>query len=163
MQIQMIPEIGHFALVIGLLFALVQAALPLAGATLRRPLWMAYARPMAAGQFLFVAIAYAALTASYMLDDFSVVNVANNSNSMLPWFYKFSAVWGNHEGSVLLWSLMLAGWGFFAARYSRELPRYMVARVLGVLGMVCVGFLLFILVTSNPFERILPHMPADGR
>src|SRR5690554_7744700 len=77
-------------------------------------------------------------------------------------FRSFSAVWGNHEGSVLLWSLMLAGWGFFAARYSRELPRDMVARVLGVLGMVCVGFLLFILVTSNPFERILPHMPEDG-
>ncbi|MCE8003934.1 heme lyase CcmF/NrfE family subunit [Billgrantia ethanolica] len=162
MQIQMIPEIGHFALVIALLFAVVQSAVPLAGAALRRPLWMAYARPMAAGQFLFVAIAYAALTASYMLDDFSVLNVANNSNSMLPWYYKFSAVWGNHEGSVLLWSLMLAGWGYFAVRYSRELPRDMVARVISVLGMVCVGFLLFILVTSNPFERLLPQMPQDG-
>ncbi len=162
MLIKMIPEVGHYALVIALLMAAVQAVMPLAGAATRRPLWMAYARPMAAGQFLFVAIAYACLTASYMLDDFSVMNVTNNSNSMLPWYYKFSAVWGNHEGSVLLWSLMLAGWGFFAARYSRELPRDMVARVLGVLGMVCVGFLLFILVTSNPFERILPHMPADG-
>ena len=162
MQIQMIPEIGHFALVIALLFAVVQAVAPLAGATLRRPLWMAYARPMAAGQFLFVAIAYAALTASYMLDDFSVVNVANNSNSMLPWYYKFSAVWGNHEGSVLLWSFMLAGWGYFAVRYSRELPRDVIARVIGVLGMVSVGFLLFILVTSNPFERILPNVPQDG-
>src|SRR5690554_1411547 len=162
MQIQMIPEIGHFALVIALLFAVVQAVLPLAGATLRRPLWMAYARPMATGQFLFVAIAYAALTASYMLDDFSVINVANNSNSMLPWFYKFSAVWGNHEGSVLLWSLMLAGWGYYAVRYSRELPRDVVARVIGVLGLVSVGFLLFILLTSNPFERILPNVPQDG-
>ncbi|MCE8042636.1 heme lyase CcmF/NrfE family subunit [Halomonas daqingensis] len=162
MQIQMIPEIGHFALVIALLFAIVQSVVPLAGAALRRPLWMAYARPMAAGQFLFVAIAYAALTASYMLDDFSVLNVANNSNSMLPWYYKFSAVWGNHEGSVLLWSMMLAGWGYFAVRYSRELPRDMVARVISVLGMVCVGFLLFILVTSNPFERLLPQMPQDG-
>ncbi|MGL6252721.1 MAG: heme lyase CcmF/NrfE family subunit, partial [Billgrantia desiderata] len=158
----MIPEIGHFALVIALLFAIVQSVVPLAGAALRRPLWMAYARPMAAGQFLFVAIAYAALTASYMLDDFSVLNVANNSNSMLPWYYKFSAVWGNHEGSVLLWSMMLAGWGYFAVRYSRELPRDMVARVISVLGMVCVGFLLFILVTSNPFERLLPQMPQDG-
>ncbi len=162
MSIQMIPEIGHFALVIALLLAVAQTVMPLAGATLRRPLLMAYARPMASGQFLFVAIAYAALTASYMLDDFSVANVANNSNSMLPWYYKFSAVWGNHEGSVLLWSLMLAGWGFFAARYSRELPRDMVARVIGVLGAVCVGFLLFILVTSNPFERLLPHVPQDG-
>jgi cytochrome c-type biogenesis protein CcmF len=162
MLIKMIPEIGHYALVIALLMAVVQAVMPLAGAATRRPLWMAYARPMAAGQFLFVAIAYACLTASYMLDDFSVVNVANNSNSMLPWYYKFSAVWGNHEGSVLLWSLMLAGWGYFAARFSSELPRDMVARVLGVMGLVCVGFLLFILATSNPFERILPHMPADG-
>ncbi|MFB9145625.1 heme lyase CcmF/NrfE family subunit [Halomonas alkalicola] len=162
MLTKMIPEIGHYALVIALLLAMVQAVMPLAGAATRRPLWMAYARPMAAGQFLFVAIAYACLTTSYMLDDFSVMNVANNSNSMLPWYYKFSAVWGNHEGSVLLWSLMLAGWGYFAARYSRELPRDMVARVMGVMGLVCVGFLLFILVTSNPFERILPHMPADG-
>ena len=162
MLIKMIPEVGHFALVIALLMAIIQSVMPLAGVATRRPLWMAYARPMAAGQFLFVAIAYACLTASYMLDDFSVMNVANNSNSMLPWYYKFSAVWGNHEGSVLLWSLMLAGWGYFAARYSRELPRDMVARVLGVLGMVCVGFLLFILATSNPFERILPNMPADG-
>ncbi|WP_416138100.1 heme lyase CcmF/NrfE family subunit [Halomonas sp. HK25] len=162
MLTQMIPEIGHYALVIALLLAAVQAVMPLAGAATRRPLWMAYARPMASGQFLFVAIAYACLTASYMLDDFSVVNVANNSNSMLPWYYKFSAVWGNHEGSVLLWSLMLAGWGYFASRFSRELPRDMVARVMGVMGLVCVGFLLFILVTSNPFERILPHVPADG-
>ncbi len=162
MLTKMIPEIGHYALVIALLLATVQSVMPLAGVTTRRPLWMAYARPMATGQFLFVAIAYACLTASYMLDDFSVANVANNSNSMLPWYYKFSAVWGNHEGSVLLWSLMLAGWGYFAARYSRELPRDMVARVLGVMGLVCVGFLLFILFTSNPFERLLPHMPADG-
>ncbi|MFY0989462.1 heme lyase CcmF/NrfE family subunit [Halomonas sp. C05BenzN] len=158
----MIPEIGHFALIIALLLAVVQAVMPLAGAATRRPLWMAYARPMAAGQFLFVAVAYACLTASYMLDDFSVANVANNSNSMLPWYYKASAVWGNHEGSVLLWSLMLAGWGYFAARFSRELPRDMVARVIGVMGLVCVGFLLFILVTSNPFERLLPNMPQDG-
>jgi len=162
MLTQMIPEIGHYALVIALLLAVIQAVMPLAGAATRRPLWMAYARPMATGQFLFVAIAYACLTTSYMLDDFSVANVANNSNSMLPWYYKFSAVWGNHEGSVLLWSLMLAGWGYAAASFSRELPRDMVARVLGVMGLVCVGFLLFILVTSNPFERLLPHMPADG-
>ena len=162
MLIKMIPEIGHFALVIALLLAIVQGTLPLAGATTRRPLWMAFARPMAAGQFLFVAIAYACLTASYMLDDFSVANVANNSNSMLPWYYKFSAVWGNHEGSVLLWSLMLAGWGFAASRFSRDLPEDMVARVLGVMGLVCVGFLLFILATSNPFERLLPNMPSDG-
>ncbi|MDT0501791.1 MULTISPECIES: heme lyase CcmF/NrfE family subunit [unclassified Halomonas] len=162
MQILMIPEIGHYALVIAMLMATVQGVLPLAGAATRRPMWMAYARPMAAGQLLFVAIAYACLTASYMLDDFSVANVANNSNSMLPWYYKLSAVWGNHEGSVLLWSLLLAAWGYFAARFSRELPRDMVARVLGVLGLVGMGFLAFVLITSNPFERLLPNVPGDG-
>ncbi|WP_111412969.1 heme lyase CcmF/NrfE family subunit [Billgrantia lactosivorans] len=162
MFIRMIPEIGHFALVIAMLMAAVQGVMPLAGAALRRPLWMAYARPMVAGQFLFVFIAYLCLTASYLLDDFSVANVANNSNSMLPWYYKFSAVWGNHEGSVLLWSLMLAGWSYLAARFSRELPRDMVARVVGVLGLVAVGFLAFVLVTSNPFERLLPNVPSDG-
>ncbi len=98
MFIKMIPEIGHFALIIALLMAAVQAVMPLAGAATRRPLWMAYGQPMAVGQFVFIAIAYACLTASYMLDDFSVANVANNSNSLLPWYYKFSAVWGNHEG-----------------------------------------------------------------
>ncbi|WP_043528280.1 heme lyase CcmF/NrfE family subunit [Litchfieldella xinjiangensis] len=162
MLIQMIPEIGHFALVIALAMAIVQAVVPLAGAATRRPLWLAFARPMAGGQFLFVAFAYLCLTTSYMLDDFSVANVANNSNSMLPWYYKFSAVWGNHEGSVLLWSLMLAGWSFAASRFSRNLPQDMVARVLGVLGLVSSGFLLFVLITSNPFERTLPSVPQDG-
>nr|WP_201745056.1 heme lyase CcmF/NrfE family subunit [Aidingimonas lacisalsi] len=158
----MIPEIGHFALIVAVLMAVIQTVMPLAGAATRRPLWMAYASPMAMGQFIFVLFAYLCLTASYMLDDFSVVNVANNSNSMLPWYYKFSAVWGNHEGSVLLWSLILAGWGFAVSRCSTGLPRDMVARVLGVMGMVSAGFLLFVLVTSNPFERSLPRVPADG-
>ncbi|MEA2118937.1 heme lyase CcmF/NrfE family subunit [Halovibrio sp. HP20-50] len=162
MLIKLIPEIGHFALIVALLMAAVQAVMPLAGAATRRPLWMAYGQPMAVGQFVFIAVAYACLTASYMLDDFSVANVANNSNSLLPWYYKFSAVWGNHEGSVLLWSFMLAGWGFAASLFTGNLPRDMVARVMGVMGMVCVGFLLFILVTSNPFERLLPNMPQDG-
>ena len=162
MQTLMIPEIGHYALIIALLMALVQGVMPLAGAATRRPLWMAYARPMATGQFLFLAIAYACLTASYLLDDFSVANVANNSNSMLPWYYKASAVWGNHEGSVLLWSLILAAWGFAVSRFSRELPRDMLARVMGVMGLVSLGFLAFVLITSNPFERLLPNVPQDG-
>ena len=162
MQTLMIPEIGHYALIIALLMALAQGVMPLAGAATRRPLWMAYARPMAAGQLLFVAIAFACLIISYQLDDFSVANVANNSNSMLPWYYKFSGVWGNHEGSVLMWSLILAAWGYCAARFSRELPRDMVARVVGVLGLVGTGFLAFVLITSNPFERLLPNVPADG-
>ncbi|WP_280546271.1 MULTISPECIES: heme lyase CcmF/NrfE family subunit [unclassified Halomonas] len=162
MQTLMIPEIGHYALIIALLMALVQAVMPLAGAATRRPLWMAYARPMATGQFLFLGIAYLCLTASYLLDDFSVANVANNSNSMLPWYYKASAVWGNHEGSVLLWSLILAGWTFAVAHLSKRLPRDMLARVLGVMGLVSVGFLAFVLITSNPFERLLPNVPQDG-
>ncbi|WP_346795614.1 heme lyase CcmF/NrfE family subunit [Halomonas sp. Bachu 37] len=162
MIIKMIPEIGHFALVVALLMAAIQGVVPLAGAATRRPLWMAYGQPMATGQFLFVAIAYACLTASYMLDDFTVANVANNSNSLLPWYYKLSAVWGNHEGSVLLWSMMLAGWGYAATRFTGSLPRDMVARVMGIMGLVSVGFLLFILVTSNPFERLLLNTPQDG-
>ncbi|MDN3521427.1 heme lyase CcmF/NrfE family subunit [Halomonas ramblicola] len=162
MLTKMIPELGHFALIIALLMALVQGVLPLAGAATRRPLWMAYARPMASGQFLFLLIAYACLTASYLLDDFSVANVANNSNSLLPWYYKASAVWGNHEGSVLLWSLILAAWTFAVGCFSRALPRDMLARVLGVMGLVSVGFLAFVLITSNPFERLLPNIPQDG-
>ncbi|GKW50589.1 heme lyase CcmF/NrfE family subunit [Halomonas sp. NCCP-2165] len=162
MLIQMIPEIGHFALILALLMALVQALMPLAGAATRRPLWMAYARPMAAGQFGFVLLAFLCLSASYLLDDFSVANVANNSNSLLPWYYKVSAVWGNHEGSMLLWILMLAGWSFAVACFSRNLPEAMLARVLGIMGLISIGFLAFILITSNPFERLLPNVPGDG-
>nr|WP_297461637.1 heme lyase CcmF/NrfE family subunit [uncultured Halomonas sp.] len=159
---KIIPEIGHYAVILALLMALVQATVPLAGAATRRPLWMAFARPMAAGQFLFLLVAFACLMASFLLDEFSVAYVANNSNSMLPWYYKASAVWGSHEGSVLLWSLMLGGWGFAVSLFSRRLPRDMLARVLSVMGMICVGFLLFILLTSNPFSRLLPDSPADG-
>ena len=162
MLIEMIPELGHFALVLALLMALVQAVVPLAGAAARRPLWMAFAQPMATGQLLFLLVAYVCLTASYLLDDFSVANVANNSNSMLPWYYKASAVWGNHEGSVLLWSLLLGAWGFAVSLFSRELPRDMLARVLGVMGLVSAGFLTFVLMTSNPFTRMLPVPPQDG-
>ncbi len=158
----LIPEIGHFALILALAMAALQATVPLAGAATRRPLWMAFARPMAAGQCLFLVVAYVCLTASFLLDDFSVATVADNSNSLLPWYYKASAVWGNHEGSVLLWSLILGVWTFAVSRFSRELPRDMLARVLGVMGLVSTGFLTFVLVTSNPFARLLPNPPADG-
>ncbi|MDR5867329.1 heme lyase CcmF/NrfE family subunit [Halomonas koreensis] len=162
MLIPLIPEIGHFALILALLMAAAQAVMPLAGAATRRPLWMAYARPMATGQFLFLVVAYGCLTASFLLDDFSVATVADNSNSLLPWYYKASAVWGNHEGSVLLWSLILGAWTFAVAHFSKELPRDMLARVLGVMGLVSLGFLAFVLITSNPFSRLLPNPPADG-
>ncbi|MCW4149666.1 heme lyase CcmF/NrfE family subunit [Halomonas sp. 18H] len=158
----MIPEVGLFALIIAQLMALILGTLPLAGAATRRPLWMAYARPMATAQFAFLCLAYACLTASYLLDDFSVATVANNSNSMLPWYYKLSAVWGNHEGSVLLWSLMLAGWTFAVGYFSRALPPEVLARVLAVMGLISSGFLAFVLWTSNPFARLLPEVPADG-
>ncbi|GAB2779987.1 heme lyase CcmF/NrfE family subunit [Halomonas shantousis] len=162
MLTRILPELGHFALIIALGLACLQAVVPLAGAATRRPLWIAFAQPMAWGQFAFLLVAYLCLTGSFLLDDFSVAYVANNSNSMLPWYYKFSAVWGSHEGSVLLWSLMLGGWGFAVSLYSRNLPRDMLARVLGVMGVVSAGFLLFIIMTSNPFERLLPDMPQDG-
>ena len=158
----MIPELGHFALVIALALSLAQAVLGLAGAATGRRALMATARPIATGQFVFVAAAFAALAYSFVTNDFSVVNVATNSNSRLPTPYRFAASWGSHEGSMLLWTLMLAGWTFAVAALSRHLPERMVARVMGVLGILSVGFLLFVLLTSNPFERLLP--PAeDGR
>ncbi|MDX1459096.1 MAG: heme lyase CcmF/NrfE family subunit, partial [Marinobacter sp.] len=121
-----------------------------------------FARPLASGLFVFVAVAFGLLTHAFVTDDFSVAYVANNSNSLLPWYYKFSAVWGGHEGSLLLWILMLTGWTLAVAVFSRRLPEVMIAQVLSVMGIVSVGFLLFILITSNPFDRLLPNVPADG-
>ena len=158
----MIPEIGHFALILALLLGIVAGTLPLIGAAKRVRAWMALARPASHGQFLFVAIAFACLVWSFMSDDFSVLNVASNSNSKLPLAYKIAASWGSHEGSMLLWVFMLSAWSVAVAVFSRHLPEEMVARVLGVMGLVSVGFLLFILTTSNPFERLLPPAP-DGR
>jgi cytochrome c-type biogenesis protein CcmF len=158
----MIPELGHFALILALLLAGVQGTLALAGAQRRIPAWMAIARPAAQGQFLFVAFAFCCLAWSFVQSDFSVANVATNSNSLLPIQYKIAATWGSHEGSMLLWVLMLSGWGVAVSLFSRHLPDEMVARVLGVMGLVAVGFLLFMLTTSDPFERIFPP-PAEGR
>ncbi|MEX0959071.1 MAG: heme lyase CcmF/NrfE family subunit [Burkholderiales bacterium] len=158
----MIPEIGNFAMICALCIALVQAILPLAGAARGNTVWMNVARPAAQGQFVFVAIAFGCLVYSFLNNDFSVLNVASNSNSMLPWYYRFTASWGSHEGSLLLWVLMLAGWMFAVSVFSRHLPLEMVARILGVMGLVSIGFLLFMLITSNPFDRLLPP-PADGR
>ncbi|WP_407315895.1 heme lyase CcmF/NrfE family subunit [Pseudomonas sp. nanlin1] len=159
----MIPELGHLAMILALCFAVVQASVPLLGAWRGDRLWMSLARPAAWGQFAFLGFAFACLTYSFMVDDFSVGYVANNSNSALPWFYKFSAVWGAHEGSLLLWALILGGWTFAVSVRSRQLPQVMLARVLAVMGMISIGFLLFLIFTSNPFARILPQMPANGR
>lgn len=158
----MIPEIGHFVLIIALCLALVQTIVPLSGAQTNTSQWMAVAKPAARGQFLFIIIAFICLAYCFVKNDFSVLYVANNSNSALPMQYKISAIWGAHEGSLLLWVLMLSGWTFAVTIFSRSLPNYMVARVLGVMGFVSIGFLLFILLTSNPFERVFP-MPLEGK
>lgn len=159
----MIPELGHLAMILALCLCLVQATLPLIGAWRGDHQWMSLAQPAAWGQFAFLLFSFICLTYAFMVDDFSVAYVANNSNSALPWYYKFSAVWGAHEGSLLLWALILAGWTFAVAIFSRHLPEEMLARVLAVMGMISVGFLLFLIVTSNPFERLLPNAPVDGR
>jgi cytochrome c-type biogenesis protein CcmF len=159
----MIPELGHLAMILALCFAVVQASVPLVGAWRGDRLWMGLARPAAWGQFAFLAFAFACLTQAFMSDDFSVAYVAENSNSALPWYYKFSAVWGAHEGSLLLWALILGGWTFAVSIFSRQLPQLMLARVLAVMGMISVGFMSFLILTSNPFSRILPQVPANGR
>ncbi|MGE4659442.1 MAG: heme lyase CcmF/NrfE family subunit [Arenicellales bacterium] len=158
----MIPEIGLFALILALLIAVLQAMIPIAGATRNHSSWIAVARPAAFAQLLFVAISYGCLTAAFLSHDFSVTYVAQHSNSRLPLIYLISGVWGAHEGSLLLWALTLALWTAAVAWFSKSVPDRMVARVLGVMGIVSVGFLLFILFTSNPFERQFPP-PMDGR
>ena len=158
----MIPEIGQLALSLALCMALCQSMFGLVGAARGNVAWMNAARPAAQGQFVFTAIAFGCLIHSFVTNDFSVLNVATNSNSSLPWFYRFAASWGSHEGSMLLWILMLCVWTVGVTLFSRQLPNDMVARVLGVMGLVSTGFVLFILFTSNPFLRIFP-VPADGR
>lgn len=152
----MIPELGNFALILAMLLALIQGTLPIIGASRGIPSWMALARPVVQGQFVFISIAFGCLAYSFVSNDFSVLNVASNSNSELPLHFRFAATWGSHEGSLLLWALLLAGWSVAVSVFSRQLPDDMVARVLGVLGLVSVGFLLFMLFTSNPFDRLLP-------
>ena len=159
----MIPEYGHFALVIPLSLALLLSVVPLWGAIRSNYYLMALSRSLALGQFVFTALAFAVLCYVFLQDDFSVVIVASHSNSQLPWIYKLSAVWGNHEGSLLMWVLIHSIWTLAVAIFSRQLPLDMLARVLSVMGMISVGFLLFTLLTSNPFDRHLPNFPLDGR
>jgi cytochrome c-type biogenesis protein CcmF len=152
----MTPELGHLALILALLVALVQGVLPIVGAHRGHAGWTAIARPAAQTQFVLVAFAFGCLMHAFIANDFSVDYVARHSNSQLPTAYRAAAVWGGHEGSLLLWHLMLTGWACAVSLLSRQLPQAMVARVLGVLGLVGVGFLLFMLLTSNPFDRMLP-------
>ncbi|NKB36076.1 MAG: heme lyase CcmF/NrfE family subunit [Gammaproteobacteria bacterium] len=157
----MIPELGHFALILALFIALLQTIVPMVGAARGNPAWIAIARPAAQAQGLFVLFAFVLLMHSFVVNDFSVLYVAANSNSKLPVIYRISAVWGAHEGSLLLWALILCGWTVAVSLFSKSLPDRFVARVLAVMGAISVGFLSFMLLTSNPFERLL-SIPIDG-
>ena len=158
----MTPELGHLALILAFVVALIQGVLPILGAHRGHAGWIALARPAAQTQFVLVAFAFACLMQAFLVNDFSVAYVANHSNSKLPAAYRAAAVWGGHEGSLLLWMLMLSGWTFAVSVFSNQLPKEMVARVIGVLGLVATGFLMFMLFTSDPFERLLPGAP-DGK
>ena len=157
----MTPELGQLALVLAFLLAIAQGVLPLIGAWRGNLALMAVARPAAAGQAVFVAMAFGILAWAFLHFDFSVQYVADNSNLALPWYYRIAAVWGAHEGSLLLWILILNLWTVALAALSHKLPEVFAARVLGVMGLVAIGFLAFIIFTSDPFGRLLP-MPADG-
>jgi cytochrome c-type biogenesis protein CcmF len=158
----MIPELGQLALALALAVSLLQGTFPLMGAAKANPAWMALARPAAQGQALLVAFAFGCLVYSFATNDFSVQYVALNSNSALPLQYRIAGAWGGHEGSLLLWCLMLGVWMSAVSLFSAHLPEEMTARVLGVMGLISAGFLAFMLFTSNPFDRLFPA-PADGR
>ena len=157
----MVPEVGHFASILALLMALTQATVPMIGAARGIPSWMAVGTRAARAQCLFLVVAFCALAASFVSNDFTVLNVATNSHSQLPAAYRFAATWGSHEGSLLLWTLMLGLWTAGVTWFTRSLPGETVARVLSVMGAISAGFLLFMLLTSNPFLRLVPA-PADG-
>ncbi|WP_323122928.1 heme lyase CcmF/NrfE family subunit [Burkholderia alba] len=157
----MIPELGRIALLLALAVALILGSLPLMGATRARIDWMSLARPAAQTHFVLVGIAFLCLTSCFVRNDFSVLYVASNSNSALPLAYRIAGVWGGHEGSLLLWLMMLSVWMLAVAQLSRHLPRPVVARILAVMGLISVGFLLFMITASNPFERLL-SVPPDG-
>ena len=158
----MIVELGHFTLILAFVFSITQAAFGFAGAATQRIDWISAAKIAALVQFLFTALAFAALTYAYVISDFSVRNVFENSHTLKPLIYKISGVWGNHEGSMLLWVLVLTLFGAAVARFGSNLPSTLRARVLGVQALIGIAFLAFILATSNPFERIDPA-PADGQ
>ncbi len=158
----MIPELGHLSLIMALCMALILGTLPILGSVRSVPGWIAVARPAAYGQLLFMALSYGCLTYSFLVHDFSVAYTAQNSNTALPTLYLISGVWGAHEGSLLLWAFTLTIWTAALAFFSRSIPDYIVAKVLGVMGLVSIGFILFLLLTSNPFARLFP-VPVEGR
>ena len=158
----MIAELGQYSMILALVTALILSSVPLIGAQANRYQLIAIARPAAWALFLWVAIAFICLTINFVQNDFSVLYVAQNSNSNLPLIYRICAVWGGHEGSILLWALMLAAWTLAVAIFSKHLPDKMIARILAILGILSVGVLLFTLLTSNPFDRLFPAAP-EGR
>jgi len=157
-----IPEIGHFALILALLVALIQGSFPIIGAARGNAVWMGLARPAARAQFLLIAVAFLCLAYAFATMDYSVTYVASNSNSKLPLQYRIAAVWGGHEGSLLLWAMILSIWTVSVSFFSKHLPDAMRARIIGVMGLISIGFLLFMLTVSNPFERLIPAA-MDGR
>jgi cytochrome c-type biogenesis protein CcmF len=157
----MIPELGHFSLILALCMAVVLAVFPLIGSLNNTPGWVALAKPAALAQFCFTALSFACLVNAFLANDFSVAYVAENGNTLLPTLYKISAVWGAHEGSLLLWALILTGWTTAVAIFTRNLPPVTLARVLSVMGIISIGFLSFLLFTSNPFARVYPA-PLEG-
>jgi len=158
----MVPEFGHLVLILALLISCALFVLPLAGAQLHSLPLMLSARSLALAQFVLIVTAFGCLMWAFVQDDFSVNYVANHSNSLMPVYYKISAVWGGHEGSLLLWILMLSGWTFAVTMFSKALPIDLQARVLAIMGFIACGFLMFILFTSNPFDRMLPLAALDG-
>jgi len=158
----MIPELGEFAILLALAMAALQTVLPIVGAARGIPSWISAARPLAITQVLFVTFAYVSLTYSFIINDFSVMYIASHSNTSLPLIYRISGVWGGHEGSMLLWAMILAVWTIAVSLFSRSVPDHVIARVLGVMGFISFGILLFIIMTSSPFDRLIPA-PMDGR
>ncbi|WP_150137846.1 heme lyase CcmF/NrfE family subunit [Candidatus Enterovibrio escicola] len=159
----MIPELGHFSLIISLGLSVLLSIYPIWGAQIGNQAMMRSACPLAIGMFLMIGMSFFSLSWAFYINDFTVSYVASNSNSELPWYYRLTAVWGAHEGSLVLWMLIQGGWTVAVGLFSRGMPHESVARVLSVMGMVGVGFLIIIIVTSNPFERTLPYFPVDGR
>ncbi|MDN6072124.1 MAG: cytochrome c biogenesis protein CcsA, partial [Enterobacterales bacterium] len=158
----MIPEIGNFLLSLSLALSVLLSIYPLWGAARQDVRMMSVARPLTYGLFLSIAISFGCLVYAFITNDFTVSYVAANSNTQLPVYYRIAATWGAHEGSLLLWVLLLSCWTLAVALFSRSMPQDSVARVLSVMGMINVGFLLFIILTSNPFTRTLPNFPIDG-
>jgi cytochrome c-type biogenesis protein CcmF len=159
----MIVEAGQLALTFAFALSLLLAIIPLYGSFVANQRMLLLAKPLALGQFLFCLLAMLALIYAFRTNDFTVVNVAQNSSSTLPWYYQITASFGSHEGSMLLWVLMLAGWTALVAQFSKALPLLLLGRILGILGVICVGFIAFSLFMSNPFERSLPFFPVEGR